>query len=466
MRRLVVALLGLTPSCVLAQVEIDTIVDLGRCITSGHYILEMNKLYAMGPHWVVGVDCSTWQKTAEFPTDAPYGGTIYAWCSAQHKLYVSINPLMDSTLVIDALSDSAWWIRPGFCDIEYVASHDLLYGTPWNAKELWALDCATDSVVKTITSPIPDVGLGNLTWDSVHGRMYVNVSGWGGAPRMAVYDVSTDSLLALFPTGCAPPLKLTFYAEKGKAYSVSGEPFGGPCRAGVMKTDSPDTILLLPFQAYGFDFSNLHRGPVALNTLMDKVYIGGNMGPGPLPGSCTLFVLDCATDSIIKEIVFTGRGVHTYVTWIPWSNRVYYDADDRFHMAVLDCETDSVINPELVLPGQVWAPADLLLDPIRERILAIAADTTAIHVLREVPMGHVEEQVPRAAPSMQPRLQPNPARNSVRLGFDGPLVLFCPDGRRAGRLVPGVNDVAALPRGVYFGRYPGSDRSVRLVLVE
>ncbi len=454
------------PLCLFAQVEVDTIIDLGRCIYGGHYIPELNKLYAMGPYWVVALDCSTWQKTAEFPTDAPYGGTKYIWNPLRHKLYVSINYLMDSTLVIDAVTDSAWWIRPGFKDIEYVASKDLLYGTPWNRSDLWILDCATDTVVRTIEPPVPDYGMGTLTWDPVNDRVYVNVSSWGGTPHMAVYDVPTDSLLALFPLGCVPPLKLSFHPERHKAYSVSGVGFGGPPGAGVIDTDSPVRINLLPFKSHGYFFSNLHRGPVSTNFLMDKVYFGGNSGTGPLPRSCTLFVVDCATDSIIKEIEFRGRGAHTYVVWVPWSNRVYFDADDRFHAAVLDCETDSLIVPELVLPGQDWAPADILLDPIRERIFAIAADTTAIHVLRDVTSGLAEGQVPAGFPPMLPLVHPNPARNLIWLGSDDRVMLYSPDGRSAACLNPGVTDVARLPRGVYFGRCPGSSRSVRLVLVD
>ncbi len=464
MKKLV--LLLAIPLALMAQVEVDTVIDVGHCLYGGYYIPELDKLYAMCASRVVVLNCSTWQRIAEFPADAPYGGGRFAWNPDRHKLYVKFNYIMDSTLVVDVAADTAWWILPGYKDIEYVASEDLLYGTPWDTDAVWALDCATDTVVKSIESPIPGYGMGNLTWDSVHDRVYVNVSSWGGTPHMAVYDVSTDALLALFRTGCVPPLKLTFHHERHKAYSISGVGFGAPSRAGVIDTDSLGFIRLFPFTCGGDYFSNLHRGPVSINSLMNKVYIGGNRGSGPLPTSCTLFVLDCATDSIVKEVEFRGRGAHTYVVWIPWSNRVYYDADDRFHMAVLDCENDSVIIPELTLPGQHWAPMDLLLDPIRERIFAIGADTTAIHVLRDVEPGVAEGQLQAARPPAPLRIRPNPARNQFWLGGSDRAELYVPDGRRVAVLWPGVNDVARLSRGVYFARSPGGGKSARLVLVE
>ena len=123
-------LLLAAPLCLSAQVEVDTVVELGHNLYNGRYIPELNRLYVMARDRVIALDCSTWQKTAEFPTDAPGGGCRFAWNPVRNKLYVAlkytgINSL-DSTLVIDVTADTAWWIAPRYDDLAYSASWDRL----------------------------------------------------------------------------------------------------------------------------------------------------------------------------------------------------------------------------------------------------------------------------------------------------------------------------------------------------
>ena len=133
-------------------------------------------------------------------------------------------------------------------------------------------------------------------------------------------------------------------------------------------------------------------------------------------------------------------------------------------MAVLDCETDSIIVPELVLPGQTRGAIRLLLDPVRERIFAIGADTNTIHVLRDVPCGI--EEPPDKRPTFTPRgptivrgvlslpqrgLGHDPGSEN-RSGSCPAPVLLDATGRKVMDLTPGENNVRHLAPGVYFVR--------------
>jgi hypothetical protein len=457
----------LVPAALLAQVEVDTVIRLNANLFNGYYIPELNKLYVHSPYRLLAVDCSTYQQVAEFPNEALYGGCAFAWNPLRRKLYVSFDYVnaRDSMLVVYADADTARWVSPALLEPEYVASGDLLYGATWRRSDLLALDCKTDSVVKTIPSPIPGLFSGaSVTWDPVGDNVYSTVSAWQRPARLAVYDVASDSLLALIALGIATPVKLSFHHRLRKAYFMSG-PSLGLIRAGVVATDSLRLIKLFPFSANTYGTTNNGHGSIAVNTRMDEVYFGGhNIAGGGLPTHCTLHIAN-RKDSIIRKIGFIGRGAKRYVVWVPWSNRVYFDADDRFHMAVLDCATDSLIIPELVLPGQHWAPIDIQLDPVRERIFAISADTTAIHVLRDVPSGVAEGHGPGPRAPAPLHVTPNPARDRVRLAGSETAELYAPDGRRVAALAPGENDVRPLARGVYFVRQSGRGESARLVLV-
>ncbi|MFO7676698.1 MAG: hypothetical protein R6X12_10330 [bacterium] len=455
------------PLVLSAQVEVDTVIDLARLLFNGHYVPELNKLYLMASDRLIVLDCSTWQKTAEFVTGS-FGSAEFAWNPLRRKLYATFQTFYPEDddgrmLVIYADADTARWISTECKSIDYVASKDQLYGAPFSVggqpgRVIMVWDCETDAVVKVIPSP---VGLepSKVTWDSVADRVYTSWSSWGAPVYMSVHDVATDSLLALFRLGCAPPNKLAFHHPSRTAYFVSDEGFSVSSRAGVIDTDRMRLICLFPFEAYGH--GNDGRGPVAVNTLMDKVYIGGNENNF----LCTLFIFDAAprdsTARTTRRIGYRGRGSERYVVWVPWSNRVYFEARaDRWsHLAVLDCETDSVIIPELYLPGQRWSPYSIQLDPVRERIFAIGADTTAIHVLRDLPSGIAEGRGPgpRSVPALA--ISPNPARNLLRLSGAESVGLYAPDGRRVLLLRPGENDVRHLLSGVYFVREaPGAGR--------
>jgi hypothetical protein len=468
-----------------AQVAIDTVVRPGfRLYSCASYLPDLDKLYVTAPYRVVAFDCSTWQVCAEFATDAPPGSctAYYAWNPLRRKLYVSFNTsLVDSMLVICPDADTAKWIPFDFKDIQYVGSEDLMYGTPWRSPgggpgtDLCALDCSADTVVKVIHCPVPGYELRCVSWDSVRDRVYSGVFALNNPGYLAVFDVAADSLLELLALDCLSPLKLNFHYRLHKAYFISEAGFGAPGRAGVVDLDSLSLVRLFPPEASGYYFNH---GPVAVNTLLDKAYFGGNTGRGPLPTTCTLLVVDCATDSVIKNIEYRGRGSHRYVAWVPWSNRLYFTADEASHMTVIDCRNDSVIVPELILPGQMLSALNVLLDPIRERIFALGADTAAIYVLRDVPPGVTETPEPEwREPYPGPTIvrdvlvwsATTPSlRNAGDIALQSGASLLDIAGRKVMELAPGPNDVRHLSPGVYFiqrNAVSGERQAVAKVLI-
>lgn len=443
-------LLLFLPVALLGQVEVDTVVDLGHQLYSGScYIPELNRLYVTASYRVIGLDCSTWQKTAEFPTSAYSSSAAFAWSPVRGKLYVALNPEYgDSMLVIYTDADTSRWIPVSCRCIQYVASRDRLYATlNESAGRLAILSCATDSIVKLIEPSEPGYQYMTASWDSVANRVFVSMGGWNRTTQMVVYDVGTDSLLAQFTPRCPFPLKLSFHHPSRRAYVVAD---GIGCPVGLVDTDRLELAGRFPFSAWGNPKVNDWRGPVAVNTDMDRVYIGGNAASG----QGMLFVVDVADEDSTVRVIrgIPGVNAHQYVVWVPWSNRVYCDAAFR-HMAVLDCESDSLIIRELVLPGQRRAPLDIQLDPVRERIFAIGASPTAVHVLRDLPYG-VEDATPASV-----RMSyggPGIVRANLRLDAGacstGPAMLFNATGRKVMELEPGPNDIRHIAPGAHFLR--------------
>jgi len=225
---------------------------------------------------------------------------------------------------------------------------------------------------------------------------------------------------------------------------------------------------------------------VALDTIDHKVYF---VGSDTVTGHSVLYVVDCATDSIIKELTFPVKPWPVEVVrWIPWSNRVYLtrpqaSANQNLGMYVVDCRTDSIIVSNLVLG--YYPPFDFQIDPIHERVFAIGCESTSVHVLRDTGYGGIADAKP-GRPGLAVGLQVQMSagafdvRYSVASSCHVDLSVYDLMGREVRRLVAekqsaGQHSVAwncqdrsrkPVPRGVYFVRLdtPGF-RSVKKAVV-
>jgi len=461
-------LLVLVPMALFAQVEIDTVIRLSSYLRNGFFIPGLNGLYVLGEYEHYVVNCSTYQLQTQYPRPEQMGTGLYAWNWRRGKLYISVNPgPEDSTLIADADADSViGWLtlKDGSFHLTYLSDVDRLY---WNAVDTaYLFDCAADTVVRRITSPLPAYHIGQASWDSVGRKLYVSLGYWMGPSLLAVYDYVADSFTKTIDVSSVAlgNERLVFDHARHRAF-LGPSAMGG--YVGIIDTEHDTLLRVLP--SYVGDGTS---GPIAVNEREGKAYIASNFNH---PGSPeTLWVVDCATDSIVKRIEYTHRGYGALCArWVPWSNRIYLGCQTDLNpstpetsIVVLDCETDSIIA-RLVLGHEMLD--DIQLDPIRERIFAIGIDSTNIYVLRDSGYGVAESKRSGPRPSgLQVQIMAGwfDIRYSVAAPCRVDLAVYDLMGREVRRLVAerqpaGQHSVAwnsqdlygnRAARGVYFIR--------------
>jgi len=439
------------------------------------------------------LDCSTYQLKAQIPRSTKHGIGRFSWNWRRQKLYINVNPYPDSTLVIDASADSVigWlsYYHDSHAPPVYSSDLDRLYKPA--SDTLYAFDCAADTAVRRILPPVPGGVLQSASWDSV-GRKVYSGGGSVGHPTLAVYDYLTDSFTKVIDVSSVnlPGINALIldYAHRKAYFGPYGpEPWGH--NVGILDTEHDTLLGALPVQIWqGID------NQVALNERYGKVYIAGTDANPDTPD--TLWVVDCATDSVLKKVEYAHRGWGArWVRWVPWSNRIYLNCwldsagqtqglDSSF-VAVLDCNTDSIIVPGLHLGERV--PLDIQLDPVRKRIFVIRADSNTIHVLRDVE-GGVAEEPASAGPALSPglRVQMTTGGCELRYSIASPcrvsLSVYDLMGREVRQLVAGQQPAGQhrvlwnrrdrsgyeVARGVYFCTLSAENQrsSSKIVLTE
>jgi hypothetical protein len=193
------------------------------------------------------------------------------------------------------------------------------------------LDCSTLNVIsQTFVGPDPAV----LGLDMERRRVMCGGSGlWGSNGVLDVLDCKSDSLSMI---ATVPLCGWQWGGDLGtvrrnpaarKLYYRWGDAAGG---VGVVDEQTNRVVrnLLLP-QGSGM-------AELAYSRTSSKLYCGS--APG-------VVVLDGITDSILKLVPLVG-GAAIRLTWCPDHNKLYCTGmgGPRWYMAVLDCRTDSVIK--------------------------------------------------------------------------------------------------------------------------
>jgi DNA-binding beta-propeller fold protein YncE len=357
----------------------------------------------------------------------------------------------------------------------YLSDVDCLYKPA--VETLYAFDGAADSVVRRRTLG----GLStNVSWDSAGQKLYV---GQGGHDELYVYDYVADSVLKVIDVravSASQPDALVFNNTCRKAYLAPFQVEPGDANVGIIDTERDTLLGVLPVRIWcGLD------AQVAVDERDDKVYLADNDTYINTPD--TLWVVDCVTDSVLKKVEYERRGQGAWpIAWVPWSNRLYLvcRAPDSVHsssVAVLDCSTDSIIVPAMLLNhGDI---RDIQLDPVRERIFVIGVDSNDVYVLRDTGYGVAESEPSGPRPSgLQVQMMAGgfDIRYSVAARCRVDLVVYDLMGREVRRLVADEQSSAQhsaiwncqgrdgrpVARGVYFIRLdtPGF-RAVRKAVV-
>jgi DNA-binding beta-propeller fold protein YncE len=463
------SLLLLVPLALFAQVQVDTIIRLphypdphpyGSTLRTAAYLPELNKLYvAVDTGRYLVVDCSTYQVGDSISTEM-YGGADYAWNWRRQKLYTLCRGVMSSTLVIDAAADTIIRLLHVCFKMPsqvYLSDVDRLYKA--SVETLYAFDGATDSVVRQVTLGGNST---NATWDSAGRKLYV---GQGNQMELYVYDYVADSVMKVIDVrgvSASQPDDLLFDKACHKAYLAPFQAEPGPANVGIIDTERDTMVGVLPVRIWrGL------RSSVAVDERDHKVYLA-DIDPDGKPD--TLWVVDCATDSVLRKIEYQQQGGGTWlIRWVPWSDRLYFvlETRDTSYIRVLDCKTDSFIGTR-VTPSS-WPIQDIQLDLVGQRVFVVGVDTNNIYVLRDTGYGVVESNPSGPRPSAL-RVQMMPGWFDVRYSVASPcrvdLSVYDLTGREVRRLVAekqsaGQHSVvwdcendrhSSVPRGVYFIR--------------
>lgn len=386
--------------------DIDTVVRFPSAtfLLNGFYMPEMDKLYIYTKSCeIIVMEGAAYQLKARIPHPWGQGVARFTMNHQRRKLYFGAT---DSLLVIDAVADTAiGWLPSALGSLAaYSSTLDRLYV---GQDTLCILDCATDTIVGKISPPLPGYAFGVKSWDSLSNKLYVGLSKWGYPPQLAAYDCNADTLTGLIDVSSvvAAPGPMNFNYAFHKAYFGPSAPAPFSGIAGVIDTERDSLVKVFPIA-----INNGMLNPIAVDIRDNKVYVSSSLGSGQ--HAETLYVIDCATDSILKRCPFPGRGA-MLVRWVPWSNRVYLDCNQDSCLKVLDCSTDSFIVTRLQLG--YWGAQDIQLDPTHERIFAIGAESTSVHVLRDVVPGVAEG--PALSPSPGAPLKLRELRDAVELEY-------------------------------------------------
>jgi DNA-binding beta-propeller fold protein YncE len=358
------------------------------------------------------------------------------------------------------------------------------FGAWGSDSSLYIVDCAGDSVSALVDA------VGHTTdfcSDDRDDKVYCA----GHFSGLAVLDGSGDSLIARVPLSLGMS-KLTYCPEQNKVYGCTYST--PPPISCVQAVDcSGDTVLdtiavpkeprdLCYVQRYDRLFCACGGADslVAIDCVTDSVVAGAAVGDRPIDIAynahndrlyCANFlgedltVLQCSTLQRVRAISLPDRPVTVY--WDSIANKIYCLLTDGspYHLAVVDCATDSVMavfdfGYSQRVTAYAWSPRTgrhyfgLYAGPQ----VIVVRDTTGLVVAESRPP--LPSPVPPSATVVRSvlflaeALGPKPETAS----------LLDISGRKVMELRPGANDIRALAPGVYFVR-KAQTQAMRKVIV-
>jgi YVTN family beta-propeller protein len=377
-------------------------------------------------------------------------------------------------------------VRVGYYvyDLVYVPAEDKVYCPSWVDGRVAVIDCATDSVIARVrVDTLPRC----VTYSPVQNKVYVAGSGYPNM-RVTVIDCSTDSVVAHIPIPyqCRT---LGYNSVDDKVYcgmdNSSRDMRVIDCRSDSVVDTIPDCSgqgLFVRFNPrYDKVYVGLEGRVLVVDGKTDTVLavihmpqpwifprdvcfdsaVTGQRAYVAVDGSAhALFVVDAATDRVLKQV--TGRAAGYGAAYSATSGRVYVltarGGEDADSVSALDCA-----SAEFVADVDVGRDAQAVLwSCAQNRGYVANALSSSVSVIRDtVSQGVVE----RPTATGQPVVTATVAMGSLWLGGKDPAELFDASGSIAARLWPGANNLRGLVPGVYFLRYAGQARVMKLTLV-
>jgi hypothetical protein len=333
---------------------------------------------------------------------------------------------------------------------------------------LRVIDCNSDSLVQT--HDLYGVSRSLAVFVPYLNKLYIfsTYAGTSG-DSMYVYDCFRDKLSSIFnvtdDVPCAvydPRSNRVFFAcdddpetdSVVKTFDLVGGSLNGKMALNLdlgrlYYTDQSPRVL--------FTIDVLADSVISIETLpgyVDTMFLNRRLQKLYLCGSTSTLVFDCARDTIVDTVAagFSYSGLMD-------------DRNDKLYLkygAVVDCRYDSVVTRLDSI-----SPRSMAWDAIDNRVFQ--ATTSRLYVYRDDPYGIASEPV-----EMREQRHATIIRGVLflpKMGTvpSGTVPIFGPSlldisGRKVLDLVPGRNDVRALPAGVYFVRQAPSSRSTKVVI--
>jgi len=167
--------------------------------------------------------------------------------------------------------------------------------------------------------------------------------------EVTAFDSRSDTIVAVSPLG-AHIKYVCVDSVDNKLYFSAGKSGIGVVDCSSNKVTSYVRPCYVPY-----DFGSILPQCMAIDSRDRKLYYGGDSG---------IFVLDCATDSVVKEIPTQGW-VQT-LDWYPAMNKLYA-VERPLHggglAAVIDCTCDTVVKYVPLNDSGIWGGSGALLVP-------------------------------------------------------------------------------------------------------
>jgi len=237
-----------------------------------------------------------------------------------------------------------------------------------------------------------------------------------------VVDAATGTILHHLDTG-SEPAAICYAPDLHKLYCADRS-----CRLYVASMLSDSVLGYLDLDDIPHD--------LCYDSTDSKLYISGE-----LAHSDSLSVLDCTRDTVIARINLGTSGRPTQLVYSGCGDRVYFVSGDS--LGIIDCGVDSVVGwlPRLSSSPPTLLPAFGLGAAIAGGFIMLFSDPPArLAVVAPAQVG-----------------EPTVARGKLHVVGAGQL--YDLSGKRMLDLLPGWNNVSAIPPGIYFEREQRADSS-------
>jgi len=419
------------------QVHVDTVLRFAFRPTEMVYVESSDELLVFhSDHESLYVlNCDDYAVEKVIPLNARAGVPVYwTWNWRRDKYYfVLIRP--DSLAVFDPACDSftRWLPIYGTRSPCYVSTHDRVYVV--DDTQMRVIDCASDSFVRDVP-PGAFRPWGAVSWDSVGDKVYAEAYDDPSEDVLMAFSCVNDSPLAAVSTGIFCPAVLAYYPPLHRAYLGSD---WGTDNVASYDCENDSVLRVFPI---------IYRGPAdvraAYNAAREKLYVPGGTGLQE-----TLYVIDCAADSIVSRTTLPWNGAD--IAMAERTDRLYLTMGDR--VVVLDCGADTLMGPGVEIRR---GPVCLTYVARHNKMFVSCKDST-IYVLSDDTVGVVEQR--HVLPTSRDiAVSPNPAMGRVTIRWQVSVdadVLLCVYNA-AGQPVRVLADGMTKP-GAYASVWNGTD---------